>query len=85
MLAISMEKKLAASLKGFCSANYDSIISRGEEEIRSYERRITDTFDQIRQYRSKLDDAQIRLEAIRNRALLYRRRRGSYCKLSEGE
>ena len=61
-------KKLAASLKGFCSANYDSIISRGEEEIRSYERRITDTFDQIRQYRSKLDDAQIRLEAIRNRA-----------------
>lgn len=61
-------KKLQAALKGFCSRNYDNEISRGQRNVDSIRRDIDNLLSSVRDKTRSLENAQIQLAAIRDRA-----------------
>lgn len=60
-------KKIAASLKGFCSANFNGEIRRQTQDIEQREKAIREQFDNINRLQRQLEDARIKLAALHNK------------------
>ena len=61
-------KKVAGLLKGFCNQNYARSISSQEERVRNKQRNLDDYLTSARDAQKQLEEEQLKLITIRNRA-----------------